>query len=171
MEFQHQHILIPALEQAIDAVVLIDEANRIIFFNAAAERLWGYSRQEVLGKDVSLLVPEDIRENHNDNIGTNRNRGENGIAGTRREICLERKNGEEIWCSFSLTKVEVENKIHYIGFVRDVTEEARRREELRLLSLAINETDRAVAVLDANRSIIYINRAFSDLFGYPQAFP
>ena len=166
MDSNHHRILIPALEQAIDAVVLIDETNRVTFFNAAAERLWGYDRKEVLGKEVTLLVPGNIRPNHDNYIEANRKGRENRIVGTSREIRLERKNGEEICGSFSLSKVDVDGKIHYMGFIRDVTEEVHRREELRLLSLAVNETDRAMLVLDQNRRIIYINRAFTDLFGY-----
>ena len=49
------------LEQAIDAVVSIDEANCIIFFNKAAEHLWGYSASEVMGKNVKILVPKMIQ--------------------------------------------------------------------------------------------------------------
>ncbi len=166
MDAHHHQILIPALEQANDAVILIDETNHVTFFNRAAERLWGYDRAEVLGKDVSYLVPRNIRSEHNSYIEANRRGRENRIVGTSREILIERKNGEEIWGSFSLSKVDVDGKIHYMGFVRDVTEEVHRREQLRLLSLAVNETDRAILVLDHDRRIIYINRAFSDLFGY-----
>jgi c-di-GMP-specific phosphodiesterase len=166
MDSRHHRILIPALEQAIDAVVLIDDTNRINFFNAAAERLWGYRREEVLGKDVTLLVPHDIRPGHNSYIAANREGGGNRIVGASREVKVERKNGEELWGSFSLSKIEVDGKIHYMGFIRDVTEEVRRREELRLLSLAVDETDGAVLVLDQDRRIIYVNRAFSDLLGY-----
>jgi c-di-GMP-specific phosphodiesterase len=165
----HQ-ILLPALEQAIDAVVLIDEADCVTFFNAAAERLWGYARKEVLGREVTpLLVPHTMRPNHDSYIEANPKDRESSIVGRSREICLKRKGGEQIWGSFSLSKVDVDGKIHYMGFIRDVTEEVHRREELRLLSLAVNETDRAMLVLDQNRRIIYVNRAFSDLFGYSLA--
>ena len=169
MDSPHQQILIPALEQAIDAVVLIDDINCVTFFNAAAERLWGYDRKEVLGKEVTLLVPNNIRTSHDSYIDANRKGRENRIVGTSREICLERKDGKKVWGSFSLSKVDVDGKIHYMGFIRDVTEEVHRREELRLLSLAVNETDRAMLVLDQDRRIIYVNRAFSDLFGYSLA--
>ena len=51
-------------EKVIDAVVIIDELNNVIFFNTAAEKLWGHSRAEVLGKNVRLLVPQAIRPAH-----------------------------------------------------------------------------------------------------------
>jgi c-di-GMP-specific phosphodiesterase len=166
MNFNHHPILAPALEQAIDAVVLIDDANRITLFNAAAERLWGYDRDDVLGKDVKFLVPRDIRPAHDGYVEANRKGQTNKIVGTSREVRIERKDGKEVWGSFSLSKIDVDGKIHYMGFIRDVTEEVHRREELRLLSLVVNETDRTVMVLDQNRRIIYVNRAFNELFGY-----
>ncbi|MCD8512470.1 MAG: PAS domain S-box protein [Nitrincola sp.] len=53
-----------ALDQSIIAVVTIDEINQITFFNKAAESLWGYSAGEVLGKNVALLLPDEIQSNH-----------------------------------------------------------------------------------------------------------
>ena len=47
-----------ALEQSIDAIVSIDQHNRVVFYNDAAERLWGWQRSEVLGQNVKMLVPQ-----------------------------------------------------------------------------------------------------------------
>ena len=52
------HIGLDLLEQASDGVVIIDDRNMIVFFNTAAEHLWGYAKEEVLGKNVSCLVPQ-----------------------------------------------------------------------------------------------------------------
>ncbi|WP_213772141.1 oxygen-sensing cyclic-di-GMP phosphodiesterase DosP [Bradyrhizobium sp. dw_78] len=169
MDIDDRQILVPALEQAVDAVVLIDDTNRINFFNAAAEKLWGYSREEVLGKEVTLLVPSDIKPHHDSYIEANRKGRKNRIVGTSREIRIVRKDGTQVWSSFSLSKIDVGGKIHYMGFLRDMTEERQQREELRLLSLVVNRTHRAILMLDRDRRIIYSNRAFTELFGY--SFP
>ena len=66
------HIFIQTLEQSIDSVVVIDQRNQVILFNAAAEKLWGYRRDEVLGHNVSLLVPQLIRADHDSYIDKNR---------------------------------------------------------------------------------------------------
>ena len=68
----------PILEQAIDGVVVIDHANSVVLFNAAAERMWGLKREEVLGRNVSLLVPEEHRKNHDAGIDRNPWRQEPG---------------------------------------------------------------------------------------------
>lgn len=166
MDSRHQQFLIPAIETAIDAVVLIDENHCVRFFNCAAERLWGYDRNDVIGKEVTLLFAGDIGIKHDGSVDREQSSDENGIAGVRREVRLKRKDDREIWGALSLSKVESGGKSHFMGLVRDVTEEVRGREESRLLSLAANETDRAMLVLDRDRRIIYINRAFTDLFGY-----
>lgn len=166
MSFDRHLVLETALEESVDAVVLADDVNRITFFNAAAERLWGYHRGDVLGKDIKDFVPCGICPTRDGYVDANRDGYANKIVRTSREARIEREDGKEVWGSFSLSKVDIGDKIHYLVFIRDVTEEVQRREELRLLSLVVNETDRTVMVLDQNRRIIYVNRAFSDQFGY-----
>ena len=87
------------LDQAIDAVISIDEKNCVTYFNSAAERLWGYSKAEVLGKNVKMLVPSEIRANHDDYVNNNRKTGQDKIVGTFREVELERKDGQRVWAS------------------------------------------------------------------------
>lgn len=155
-----------ALAQAIDAVVSIDSRNRITFFNAAAEKLWGYRRDEVLGRNVSLLVPSDIRPVHDSLINRNRDTGVDRIVGTRREIRIERKDGSTFWGSMSLSKVRLGKKITYTAFIRDVSADVQLREERHLLSLVAHETDNAVIICDGNMQIQFVNRGFTTLFGY-----
>lgn len=64
-------VLLSAMEQAIDPMVVIDEHNLIIFFNAAAEKIWGRSRADVVGHNVSCLVPEPERASHDGYINRN----------------------------------------------------------------------------------------------------
>lgn len=158
--------LLPALEQSIIAAVLIDEADRILFFNQAAERLWGFARAEVLGCDVRMLVPQAIRADHGGYIRKHRESGADRVVGMSREILVERKDGGTLWAVFSLSKIDVAGRIHYLALARDVSHEVARREENRLLLLAINHTDRALLVLDQGYRIVQINRAFTELFGY-----
>jgi len=162
-------MLLPALKQAIDAVVLIDQANRVLFFNDAAERLWGYSRDEVLGQNVSMLVPQVFRAGHDGFIAANRETGVNRIVGRNREALLERKDESTTWVTFSLSKVLVGDDIHYMGFIRDISEEVRQRERVRLLSLAASRTDHVVLILDSARRIVFANPAFTGMFGYEEA--
>lgn len=154
------------LEQAIDAVVSIDEANCITFYNNAAERLWGYTRDEVMGKNVKMLVPRAIQPQHDSMVNANRTTGRDKIVGTSREVQIERKDGAKRWGSLSLSKVRLGDKITYTAFVKDVTAEVEQREAVKLLSLVANGTDNSVIITGPEGLIEYVNPGFERLFGY-----
>jgi len=143
------------LEQAADAIVLSDEGGRVRFFNAAAEQLWGLDRREALGGLVDRLLPASILSS--------------GADPAPRELRLNRPDGVEVWSSLSLSDVETEDGLRRMVVARDATEAVRRREQLRLLSMAVDETDRAMMILGPDRTVIYVNRAFTDQFGYQPA--
>lgn len=154
------------LEQALDAVVSIDEHNNITFYNSAAVKLWGYQRNEVLGQNVKMLVPQVIQSQHDKFVNANRETGQDKIVGTSREVKIERKDGTTLWGRLSLSKVKLENRTIYTAFVRDVTQEVEQREMQRMLSLVANETDNAVIISDAAGLVEYVNNGFTRLTGY-----
>lgn len=154
------------LEQALDAVVSIDHNNCVTFFNAAAERLWGYARSEVIGQNVRMLVPRIHQSRHDGYVNSNRDTGRDTIVGTSREVEIERKDGSLVWGNLSLSKVRTGGQIHYTAFVRDVTAEVERRREMELLSLVANETDNSVLIVDAEGRVEFVNRGFTALTGY-----
>ena len=154
------------LEQAIDAVVTIDAENKVTLFNAAAEKFWGYRREEVLGQNVKMLVPQAIQAGHDDLVNANRTTGINKIVGTSRELEVHRKDGKVLWGKLSLSRLVINNEIHYSAFVQDVTEDVSRREEFRRLSLVANETDNSVVITDKDGKVEYVNPGFTKLTGY-----
>lgn len=154
------------LEQAADAVVTIDEDNRITFFNAAAERLWGYGRDEAMGENVRLLVPDRHRANHDGFVNRNRRTGEDRLVGQSLELDSVRKNGEVFWLNLSLSKTVLRDKTIYTAFARDITEQVKQREQLSLLSLVANETNNSVIITAADGRIEYVNDGFVSLTGY-----
>lgn len=155
------------LQQALDAVVSIDENNNITFYNTAAEKLWGYKTAEVIGKNVKMLVPQAIQAEHDALVNANRETGKDKIVGTSREVKIERKDGSALWGRLSLSKVKLENRTIYTAFIRDVTQEVEQREMQRMLSLVANETDNAVIISDSQGLIEYVNNGFERLTGYP----
>ncbi|EOV48472.1 oxygen sensor protein DosP [Escherichia coli KTE64] len=116
-------IFIPALEQNMMGAVLINDNDEVLFFNSAAEKLWGYRREEVIGQGISMLIPHDLRAAHPDFIRHNREGGQPRVEGMSRELLLERKDGTKVWTRFALSKVNVEGKIFYLAFVRDASVE------------------------------------------------
>ena len=165
-ERQAQEIVRQTLEQAIDAVVTIDENNCVTFYNKAAEKLWGYEKKEVIGKNVKMLVPRVIQPQHDNLVNANRRTGVDKIVGKSREVEVYRKDGEMRWANLSLSKVELEDRTLYTAFLKDVTEEVNNREMFRLLSLVANETDNSVIITGTDGRIIYVNPGFTRLTGY-----
>lgn len=166
-ERETREIIDQTLEQAIDAVVTINETNTVTAFNTAAEALWGYARDEVIGQNVKLLVPPQMRAHHDDWVNANRSTGVDKIVGTSREVEIHRKDGSVIWGQLSLSKVMLDGgRIMYTAFVKDVTEQVRAREQFKLLSLVANETDNSVIICGPDRTIEYVNPGFEKLTGY-----
>ena len=155
------------LEQALDAVVTIDENNTVTFYNKAAEKLWGYGRDEVVGQNVKMLVPPTIRGNHDGLVDRNRRTGEDKIVGTHREVEIHRKDGNVVWGSLSLSRVTLDDgRKLYTAFVRDVTAEVALRETTRRLSLVADNTSNAVVISDAQGLIEYVNPGFTKMSGH-----
>lgn len=162
-ERESREIIHQTLEQAVDGVVTIDEHNHVTFFNAAAEKLWGYSREEVLGQNVRMLVPEMHRDNHDQYIRANRTTGENKIAGGSRELEIQRKDGSMLWSSLSLSKVTLAGKIIYTAFVKDVTSEKNAKE---LVSQTLEQAIDGVVSINHENRVTFFNAAAEKLWGY-----
>lgn len=165
-ERESREIVEQTLEQALDAVVCIDEHNNVTLFNASAEKLWGYQRQEVIGQNVKMLVPQAIQPQHDAYVNANRETGVDKIVGTSREVKIERRDGQTLWGRLSLSKVKLNDRTLYTAFIKDVTEEVEQRELQRMLSLVANETDNAVIISNAEGLIEYVNTGFEKLTGW-----
>lgn len=159
-------IFTQTLEQAVDGVVVIDTENNVVLFNRAAETLWGYSRDEVLGRNVKMLVPLGMQSDHDDYINENRRTGVNKIVGSTREVPIHRKDGSQRWGAMSISRVESEGLVVYTAFVKDVTDRRKERQRTKLLSMVANETDNAIVITDHEWKIVFVNKGFERIFGY-----
>lgn len=162
-EKQQQEAIRQTLEQAVDAVVSIDTKNCVTFMNSAAEKLWGYSRQEVIGNNVRMLVPPVHQSHHDLYVESNRRTGVDKIVGSAREVLLHRKDGSQRWCVLALSKIEIDDNITYTAFVRDVHEQVLLREQIERLSLVANKTSNSVVITDQDGIIEYVNPGFTRL--------
>ncbi|MHC2282364.1 PAS domain S-box-containing protein [Bradyrhizobium diazoefficiens] len=111
-------LLLAALERADDGVVIVDDAQRIIHFNTAAERIWKLSRTEVLGRDAAVLTLKCLQAD--------------AVTDFRDEISLMRRDGSRIKVAITLSSATIDGAVHRIVFARDVTAEAERRARIAL---------------------------------------
>ncbi len=159
-------LLLAALERANDAVVVVDRDLRVSYFNAAAELIWGLDRTEVLGGHVSRLGLKELAQHDVATPASGQLDGDVAIRGNDNEIRIARKDGARIRGALSLSRVEVGGQQRTIAVVRDITTEVERRDRLALLNTVADRTNRAVVVTDHELRIIYVNAAFTALFGY-----
>jgi two-component system sensor kinase FixL len=121
------------LETVPDAMVVIDEAGRIQSFSAAAERLFGYESAEVLGQNVSILMPEPYRTQHDSYMSRYMTTGERRIIGIGRVVVGQRRDESTFPMELAVGEMRSDNRRYFTGFVRDLTE--RQKTETRLQEL------------------------------------
>jgi two-component system sensor kinase FixL len=128
-----ESLLSSVLSTVPDAMVVIDENGVIMSFSAAAQALFGYSEQEIVGRNVSLLMPSPDRERHDAYLGRYLKTGERRIIGIGRIVFGERKDGTTFPMELSIGEAITGTERLFTGFIRDLTE--RRLTEERLESL------------------------------------
>ncbi|WP_447764124.1 sensor domain-containing protein [Pseudomonas reinekei] len=160
-----QDFFVQTLEQAIDAVVVVDDQDLVVFFNAAAERFWGCSRNEMLGSDINSLVPQALSLRHDGIVSVNRSAG-NKIAGISRDVRIVRNDGQDRWGVMSVSKIALQERTLYAVFLKDVTQMRLQDIEHRLLSMSVNATSSATCIVDTHAHLIYVNEGLVNLLGY-----
>jgi len=113
-----------------DAIIAIDERGAIESFSAAAERLFGYREPEVIGRNVSMLMPSPYRENHDRYLERYMATGERRIIGIGRVVTGQRKDSSTFPMELAVGEMRSGDRRSFTGFVRDLTE--RQRSERRL---------------------------------------
>lgn len=158
------------LDTLSDAVVTIDQAGKICRANAAACRIFGYDHQELIGQNVSQLMPSPDREKHDGFLQAYLNTGQSRIIGVGREVLARRKDGSVFPVDLSVSEVVYDDTRLFTGIVRDMTDRQATQESLRRERAFIDhlfETSNAIIlVLDPQARIIRFNPAMEQLSGY-----
>lgn len=119
------------LETAIDGVIIIDQYGIINFFNKAAEEIFGYNRNEAIGKNVKMLMPEEHADFHDSYIRQYMESGESKVIGTGREVPIKLKNGEIKPAFLSLSETKIEDQSLFTGFIKDTSVLIKNKEALK----------------------------------------
>jgi diguanylate cyclase (GGDEF)-like protein/PAS domain S-box-containing protein len=155
------------LESTPDGMLVVDEAGKILLVNAEAERLFGYSREELVGAQLEMLVPERYREAH---IAIRRRYVENPTTrriGPGLDLRLLRKDGRELEVEIRLSALPSNGHIQISAAVRDVSDRRQLIERLEQRGRLMDLVHDAIIVRDpADSSIGYWNRAASEIYGY-----
>ncbi len=160
------------LDAAVDAVIIINSDGLVESFNRSAERLFGWTTAETLGRNVSMLMPEPFRSQHDGYMHHHMTTGERRIIGKGREVVAQRRDGTLFPVFLAVGRIEGLEPPRFVGFIHDVTDRKRAVEALR------RERDRAqtyldlaevmLLALDARGTISLVNRKGCEILGWPE---
>ncbi|MFT5647063.1 MAG: methyl-accepting chemotaxis protein, partial [Aureispira sp.] len=172
MENRNKSIYESLLQEAADAVVIIDETKSIIFWNKQAEKTWGYSSEEAMGKNIKEFVPPEEKNVHDDYVDHNVTTGEDKITGKGREVTLVNREGKRIPILLTISRLKEGDKTYYMAFVKDITREKALMAEVEQVRREVesyrNLVDEACLVSETDRKgiITFVNDKFCKVAQY-----
>jgi len=129
-------------ETARDAIISIDEEGRLTLFNPTAERMFGYTAEEVLGQNVTLLMPTPYRDEHDEYLQSYRESGVAKAIGRVREVEAKRKDGEIFPIELSVSEARIGEERLYTAIIRDTSERRRAEEQIATLRREAHKRER-----------------------------
>jgi PAS domain S-box-containing protein len=151
-------------EAAADGVILIDDESTILFVNPAAGQIFGYQESEIVGKNLTSLMPEHLRQIHLTALKRYISTGERHISWRSVELTGRHKSGREFPIEVSFTEHASQGKRFFTGFVRDITDRKRAEEALQAseqrLQAIVDNTTAVIFVKDLELRYILVNREY-----------
>jgi len=158
------------LESALDCIITIDEEGKILEFNPAAERTFGYSRRDVIGKEMApLIIPPEMRQQHREGLKKHLLTGEARVLGRRIEMTAVSADGVEFPVELAIIRIETEGPPVFTGFARDITERRRAETTRALLAGIVESSDDAIFSKTLDGVVTSWNAGAERLFGYRAA--
>lgn len=158
------------IETALDGVVIIDKKGRMHSFSPAAERLFGYQEREVVGRNVSMLMPSPYREEHDGYLERYLGTGEKRIIGIGRVVVGQRKDGTTFPMELAVGEFLLEGERFFTGFVRDVSERQSRERRLLDAQAQIRHLSRVSEMGEMASAIAHeLNQPLTAIVNYVEA--
>ncbi len=156
------------VDNTVDAILTVDQQGLIRSFNSAAQRIFGYSADEVIGQNVSLLMPEHYGNQHDGHMQRYHETGKTWIMLRMRELTGRRKDGSEFPIEIAVTEQAIGDKKFFIGTIRDISQRKEAEAELRLAARFMENTKEGIIVTDTKPIIQKVNSAFAKITGYSE---
>lgn len=159
MDLSKDSYLEIVMETVLDGLIIIDHQGMVQTINSAALKAFGYSKDEVIGQNVKMLMPEPYQSEHDGYLANFAETGDKKVIGMGREILAKRKNGVVFPMELGVNQMEVDGKVLFVGTIRDISERA-----------AVMETVLdGLIVISRQGTIKNFNASASKIFGYKKS--
>ncbi|HMB04110.1 MAG TPA: PAS domain S-box protein [Isosphaeraceae bacterium] len=158
-------------QSAMDAIITIDHEGRVVEFNPAAERIFGYPRDAVLGRELAdLIIPPGLRDDYRRGLARYLATGEGPLLGTRVEMSALRADGTEVPVELAIGPIAQDGPPMFTAYIRDITERKRAEEMLRAseerFRLLLDSTGEGIYGIDTEGLCTFSNPACARILGY-----
>lgn len=158
------------LNTAVDGIILIDDAMRILVFNSACEQLFGYESDEVLGENVSMLMPQDYAHEHDGYVNHYMETGERRIIGIGREVRGKHRDGSDFPLELSVGEALTPAGRQFVGIVRDLRPRKAVERRLNQLQAELVHLARVSAMDEMGSAVAHeLNQPLTAVMLYLQA--
>jgi two-component system sensor kinase FixL len=155
------------LETIPDAMIVMDDRGLVQSFSAAAQRMFGYSAEEIIGDNVKKLMPSSYRENHDGYLSRYRETGERRIIGIGRIVVGERKDGSTFPMELAVGEMRSGNQRYFTGFVRDLSQRQETEARLQELQSELVHISRVTAMGEIASTLAHeLNQPLSAVANY-----
>lgn len=152
------------LDTVFDGIATINRKGVILSVNKAIERIFGYNQRELVGRNISCLMPEPYRSQHDHYLAQYQEPGSKGIIGNQRRLVGLRKNGEVFPIELGVNSMQVEGEVQFLGMIRDISRRVSAESENQLLIGALEVAQDGFALFGPGDRLLHWNQQFRQLY-------
>ena len=155
------------LDSALDGAITIDASGHLLDFNPAAEIIFGWQREEIVGRSMAeIIVPERHRSAHRQGLERFVQTRQKHIMNQRVEITAQRRDGSEFPVELTITSIRQNGQDIFTAYIRDITARKRAEADLQLAASVFSHSLEGIMITSADGTIIDVNDAFTRISGY-----
>lgn len=160
-------------ESAKDAIVMMDSKARVVLWNNAAARMFGWTEREMLGQPFHMMITTKPEHQHTEHLFAFGQTGESAVLGKTLELPVKKKDGSVFTIELTVARTKLRGEWHAVGIMRDVTERlkqaaalAEQTKELQKFQLAVDHASDHIVITDPDGKVLYANQAVTRITGF-----